>query len=816
MISLLEGKVTGAKKSANQQKRLNRFGHKQEPVAPLKSRLCLALCIAAFSAASSAAAPPDEALFGGTWTAQVPGLGWIAVDYTGQAQGQMGPRGLWWFVELVPITGTVEGTRLRTFYVDQRGRKQEGLIFTLTDKRKLRLEPGGILSDPLMAPFAGLELDRVGDDQWYSLTNNYYATSQWGRWHSAGELKALPADWPAPLATTTALFLSGQVHQLARALEVRTLTPELLNQAFQWTLEKPRWDDQKEWIQRVIAANPSCDRATLELLWSLPHKPEIWRRVASNVHAAPDWLSQYADRILGASPSDQVLALHDQQMPAELVEKLAQTGSAEALSGVTQHPNATAHALGMAFERSRKEHGTGPYLWEHLAARPDTPAEVLQEIAQTAIKGNAGQMLAALAANSSCPPEIHREVAEARFNAVFGAGQPPYNYGSGPLADPYLNPSHILEWIDLPVPSVRAAIASNPSLTDDQLKKLAADPSELVSRRALENWRRRHPSEGLPPRPASAGKQSSFRDQSEIRDMIDNGQIAQAAKAWQRIPGGLKSQLGQVTYWEKSMGSPAPLLDFISDAESRGGPLAENLLVILVRDAPEYITEMQQHGLLEKIAPFRALSAAIGTGRASTVHLLLEAGLTPNCYGDGGVSPLKMAAEKGDVAVVRLLLEHGADKHARDGNMRNAAACARQAFRVETFALLAESPTELGQLKKLRELMIPASDNSPWVGRWTNRRDGFNTVVVGFEKDGSFGFGSATLGLRGGWRVVQAGRAVATPIWFEEDMTPTQKRELDKLKSVVGELVFEQLEAPRRLQLKLGNQIRELFPESTR
>jgi hypothetical protein len=89
-------------------------------------------------------------------------------------------------------------------------------------------------------------------------------------------------------------------------------------------------------------------------------------------------------------------------------------------------------------------------------------------------------------------------------------------------------------------------------------------------------------------------------------------------------------------------------------------------------------------------------------------------------------------------------------------------------------------------------------------------------VAVGFEKDGSFVFSSATLGLRGGWHAVQAGRAVATPIWFEEEMTPAQKRELEKLKLVVGELVFEQFEAPRRLQLKLGNQITEFFPEGTR
>lgn len=781
-----------------------------------RARVSLALVATLISTALTHAAGVDEVSFGGTWAAQVPGMGWVVIDYTGHAQGQVGPRQLWWFVETVPITGVVEGTRLRTYYTDQQGRKREGLIFALLENHRLRLEPGGIFPGSLPFPFAGLELQRVGDDQWYNLTNNYYATSQWGQWHSGGELKTLPSDWPVSLAVATARFLSGRVHELARVLQVRTLTPEFLEEAFQWTLEKPRWANQKDWIQRVIAGNPACGRVTLEQLWALPHQPEIWRNTAFNPNAAPDWRSQYPERVLSGSPNDQVLALNDRGMPADLVEDLAQRGSAEALSGVSRHPNATTRALKVVFDRSQNEHGSDPYLWEHLATHPNTPIGVLRELARSAVARNSAQLLAALSASSSCPPEVHRDLAEARFKAVFGTGQPPYNYGTGPLEDPYLSPSHIVEWIDLPVPSVRAAIASNPALTDDQLKLLTADPSELVSRRALENWRKRYPSRSLPTLPSTAGKRSSFRDEAEIRDMIDQGKTGQAAEVWRRLPAGLQASLRQVAYWDKSMGSPALLLDFVMAAEVRGGPLAANTLLIFIREAPEHIAEMNRRGLLQQIAPFPALSQAISIGQSSTVQELLDAGFTPNCVGDGGMTPLRIAVGAGNTEIIKLLLKYGANKRAKDGYSRDVADYARHALRVDAFALLAETPSELQQLRELRDLLTPAPKNSPWVGRWTNRKDGFSVVAIVFDQDGTFTFGASMFGLRGGWQVVEPGRVRATPIWFEDEIPASQKSDLEKLKSTFRELAFLQMENPTRIEFKLAGQDVVLYPENNR
>lgn len=771
---------------------------------------CAVLAQTAFCATPS----PDDLRFAGTWAGKVPNLGWIALDYTGLAQGQVGPRQLWWFVECVAIKGKVDGTKLRISYTDHKGQILDGLVFTLVDGRKLRLESGGLLPDPLPVPFVGLELTRVGDDQWYNLTNNYYKTSQWGIWHEGGELKALPSDWPNPLAETTARFLSGRIHELAPALAVPTLSKEMLAEAFRWTMEKPRWNDQRDWIQRVIASNPSCGRSTLTELWQLPEQPRIWYAAARNPNAPKEWFMEYGQRILTGPPRNQILAIEDRDLSSDLVEQFAEKGTPDVLSGVVHHPQATAHALEIVCRRIKNEHGGDPYILEGIASHPKAPVSFLLELSQTAIKNKHAQLLAALASNPSLPIDTHKAVAEARFQAVFGEGQPPYSYGVGPLSDAYLAPTHICELIDLPVPSVRAALAGNSSLSDDQLKALAVDPTEYVSRTALASWKKRYPLAPLPDIPATAGKKS-FSDTSEIREMILGGKTAEAVVIWRKLPKGLQSQLQQVTYWEKERVSLPPILDFIVGAEPRGGPLATNLLSALIQNGPEHIEEMKNRGLLEKISAFSPLALAISTGRGATVQLLLDAGLDANGRGDGGVTPLMLAAARGDSDMVNLLLKHGANRQAKDGYSRTAADYAFQALKPATMALLVETPAESAKLKKLQDQLTPAAANSAIVGRWSNNKDGFYTVAVVFDENGSFNFGASMISLRGKWQTSGPDRVVATPIWPEPQPTrQTAKDDLDKIKEVFRELIFTRLNNPVRMSLALpSGAVEVLFPE---
>ncbi len=61
----------------------------------------------------------------------------------------------------------------------------------------------------------------------------------------------------------------------------------------------------------------------------------------------------------------------------------------------------------------------------------------------------------------------------------------------------------------------------------------------------------------------------------------------------------------------------------------------------------------------------QALSSAVACGDVDQVRSLLEAGVCVDAVDGDGASPLMRAAERGDVATMRVLVEAGADVHLR-------------------------------------------------------------------------------------------------------------------------------------------------------
>src|SRR5580698_8282608 len=96
----------------------------------------------------------------------------------------------------------------------------------------------------------------------------------------------------------------------------------------------------------------------------------------------------------------------------------------------------------------------------------------------------------------------------------------------------------------VPVPSVRAALASNPSISDNLLIRLAQDNYDSVHLAALTAWKARYP-KGNDARVSQfdAGKKLASPDYVELRDLIFHDQALQAALAWRSLPLELKSNL---------------------------------------------------------------------------------------------------------------------------------------------------------------------------------------------------------------------------------------------------------------------------------
>ena len=329
------------------------------------------------------------------------------------------------------------------------------------------------------------------------------------------------------------------------------------------------------------------------------------------------------------------------------------------------------------------------------------------------------------------------------------------------------------------MPSVRAALASNPSISDNFLIRLAEDNYDSVHLAALAAWKARYPkrNDAMVSR-LGAGEKLASPDYIELREMIFHDRALQAALAWRSLPSELRSNLVGVCTWNKETDELGPLLDFVVMAEPPGGPLASSMFLQLLARDPEKIPEMKSRGLLYGIHSFGMYVDAIQTRNRKLIKLLADSGVPPNDRGDRGETPLMAAASIGDVETIIELISLGADADERDDDSLTASDYARNSLKVAAAEVLAVNSSQRALADRLKERFTPASPESRWIGWWSAvahdaHKPRFPILIFG--GDGTF---DMPPGPAGSWYEVDSGNAfVATPM-LKTGMTSRTARTL--------------------------------------
>ena len=106
--------------------------------------------------------------------------------------------------------------------------------------------------------------------------------------------------------------------------------------------------------------------------------------------------------------------------------------------------------------------------------------------------------------------------------------------------------------------------------------------------------------------------------------------------------------------------------------------------------APGLARERRENSAADAVAapPAYPLHAAVRAGDTAAVRQWLARGVNPNQRNAKDHTPLMLAADRGDGAIVRLLLDAGADRSLRDPQGLSAADHAERADHPELLPLL--------------------------------------------------------------------------------------------------------------------------------
>jgi hypothetical protein len=222
----------------------------------------------------------------------------------------------------------------------------------------------------------------------------------------------------------------------------------------------------------------------------------------------------------------------------------------------------------------------------------------------------------------------------------------------------------------------------------------------------------------------------------------------------------LDSILSQTARIVITEGYRPAVMDFFleQDYDRHGGLLAN--LAGQCGGSSQWLDYFKRKGAFRATYSARAYDAALDSRKPENLAGLISAGVDPNQPGDNNRTALHRAVMLHDLAAVEALLRAGANPLAADTRRQTPLDYAVLLKFIPAIRLLDRDGRHTILIKAFVE-EFPAAPSSRFIGGWTNNRDGFNTVAIQLNADGSGQFGAAVIGGLLAWREVSNAEAVA-------------------------------------------------------
>jgi len=601
-----------------------------------------------------------------------------------------------------------------------------------TEGEKLRFKKAGLISDEYWPDFEKISFSRLGVGEYPDITDFRQDGSEYNKFNKSGRLQELPPEIPSSLINVAAYLFRDDAHTLFPLLKHPSLKPETLAFLAEHLFGKEHPDDK---LAR-IASHPNASRSTLNYLFAKPNAALVWHAVAQNPTTRGELYEAYIDKVKGDLKS-YVKAVNDPDCPPDLLVWIYdQTKDRFLRNNILSKKNTPTFKLEEAFQLTPYED-----VRRSLANNPTIPDSLMQKVIQT----DAKKVLWAAQKN----PNISTQALDIVLWKLA-------THSEVSVHDTAIRDSRISESLaELLLNEIdqrnRMMLARNPSLSEKQLVALANDDYQVVSAEARKQLSKRYPKEapiilkGLP----ELSELNPARDKrDEIELAVKNGDIEVIKKCG--------------TYFlENDALQPSYHKTFLESLRMDDPRIMETLLPffpsfhpnIFINDEAmnkQWIDFFHERGAFET-QQYQTLKDCLSKSNWETMDYLLKKGFDINEKDKSGITLLMYALNTRNLDSIEQLLRLGADPSIKDNKGMDVLDYAAKAY-------LMHIVKRLDDTNRYRDLVdsfafeFPPSEESPLLGTWSNKRDGFKTSVLMFSNDGTGVLSSSVMSYLVGWK----------------------------------------------------------------